>query len=115
MNTCELTERAGWIFPKNSEVICLGRPLARRQQKLIVSAGRRVCGRPQTRVGCGRDAARTRLRAPADAGGTHVGRVSDAVFGKLFLGGTVFIVIKIGIGSASNPEVTVLYGEAISS
>ena len=60
MNTCELTERvreqAGY-FPKNSEVICLRRPLARRQQKLIVPAVRRVCGRPQTRVGCRRDAA----------------------------------------------------------
>ena len=102
MNTCELIERAGWIFPKKAEVICLGRPLARRQQKLIVPAGRRICGRPQTRAGrgsdagetqlgriCGRDAARTRLRAPADAGGTHLGRVSDAVFDKLFVGGTV--------------------------
>ena len=26
----------------------------------------------------------------SDAGGTHPGRVSDAVFDKLFLGGTVF-------------------------
>ena len=55
--------------------MCLRRPLARRQQKLVVPTGR--------------DAARTRLRAPADAGGTRLGRVSDAVFDKLFLGGTL--------------------------
>ena len=85
------SERAGWIFPKNSEVICLRRPLARRQQKLIVPAGRRVCGRPQTRAGRGSDAGETQLGRVCGRPQTRAGRVSDAVFDKLFLGGTVLL------------------------
>ena len=91
MNTCELTERAREqaIFPKNSEVICLRRPLARRQQKLIVPAGRRVCRRPQTRAERGSDAGEMQLGRVCGRRQTRAGRASDAVFDKLFLGGTV--------------------------
>ena len=80
MNTCELTERVREqaIFPKNSEVICLRRPLARRQQKLIVPAGRRVCGRPQTRAERGSDAGETQLGRVCGRPQTRAGRIQDA-------------------------------------